>query len=150
MKAPTLRKQLRDPVYKAWFAKPPLEVQTSRSTPPWVVYVQRKKGGPWGRARFSTWVQGYRFVAKNINHVHDMALCHTTQQFKPPVVRDTQTGKRRYHFPSVSRGRWCGFCRRMTVFTYFGKHHAMPSWADSGVRRCHICGARETLVRRFD
>lgn len=148
MKQVTLRKQLKDPVFRKWFSQAPRETQTAAATPPWFVYVQEKKGGPWRRAEVSSWIEGYRFVARNIKRFHDMALSHKRQEFRPPVVRD-HSGRRRYHLPEAPGHVWCGFCRRMTLFRYFSRHHAMPEWANGGVRRCSICGASLSFIKRF-
>lgn len=146
----TLREQLRDPIYKKWFSTPPREVASAALSPPWWVYVQKKPGGRWRRAEFASWKQGYQYVAANIKKYHDMALVHKRQEFRPPVVRDG--GKRRYHFPlaQLSYGHhWCGYCRRLTRFAYFRKHHALPKWANSGERRCCICGIRLAAIKRY-
>lgn len=143
----TLREQLRDPIFKKWFSTPPREVASAAKSPPWWVYVQKKPGGRWRRAEFASWKEGYRFVAANIKRYHDLALVHKRQAFKPPVVRDG--GRRRYHLPPAHGHEWCSYCRRMTVFKYFRKHHALPEWANSGERRCIICGIRLAAIKRY-
>lgn len=145
----TLREQLADPIYRKWFATSP-KMKVSGFTPPWWVYVQREPDGPWARAEFQTWAEGYRYVAKNLKKFHDMALTHKRQLFRPPVVTEKASGKRRYHFPPGMDDpltQWCGYCRRVTVFRYFNRHHAFPAWACAGdERRCSICGARLRTV----
>jgi hypothetical protein len=141
----TLREQLKDPIFRAWFAKPPKEVQTAAVSPPWYVYVQKVEGGPWSRTEVGSYVQGYRFIARNLKKFHDMALSHKRREFKPPVVRDG-SGKRKYHLPEAPGHLWCPYCRRMTRFGYFRRHHAMPPWSNSGERRCMICGIRLEAV----
>lgn len=144
----TLRTQLKDPVFRKWFATPPKEKATAAKSAPWYLYVQKIEGGPWQRAEVQSYVQGYKFIAKNISKFHDMALSHKRTQFQPPVVRDAQTGRRKHHLPDAA-GVWCPFCRRMTRFRYFARHHAMPSWANPDDRRCSICGVRQKFIRRF-
>lgn len=145
----TLREQLRDPVYKQWFSTPPREKKMASNTPPWVVYVQAEVDGPWRRAEFASWKEGYKFVAKNIKKYYDMCLSHKRQAFQPPVVREG--GKRKYHLPPALSGTeiWCPYCRRMTRFAYFARHHALPKWANSGERRCCICGIRLAAIKRY-
>lgn len=154
MKQVTLRKQLKDPVFRKWFAIPPKEAAPSH-TPPWWVYVQEEKGGPWRRAEFASWVEGYRFVAKNINKHHDMALTHKRQEYKPPVIRD-ESGKRKFHVPEAPGHHWCTLCRRMTLFRYFRTHHAFVKGKNGiqpvlngGDRRCSICGIRLVYIKRW-
>lgn len=149
MKQVTLRKQLKDPVYRKWFAQPPKETKTASVTPPWFVYVQEKKGGPWRRAEVSSWIQGYRFVVKNINVYHDMSLSHKRQEFRPPIVVD-DSGKRKYRLPEAPGHFWCTLCRRMTKFGFFARHHAFPrGGANSGERRCAICGITLRYIKRY-
>lgn len=144
----TLREQLADPLYRKWFATPPREVRSAAMTPPWYVYVQEKVDGPWRRAEFKSWKKGYKFVAKNIKKYHDMALSHKRQEFRPPVV--SEGGRRRFHLPPDPSSIWCGYCRRMTRFTYFQTHHAFKGRrVNSGERRCCICGTRLASVKRY-
>lgn len=143
----TLREQLEDPIYKKWFDSPPREKDDAATSPPWYVYVQKEQDGPWRRAEFTTWEKGHKYVTKKIKKFHDMALVHKRHEFRPPVVREG--GKRRYHFPPALGLVWCGYCRRMTRFACFSRHHAMPKWANSGERRCSICGIRLAAIKRF-
>jgi hypothetical protein len=147
----TLRKQLKDPIFRKWFAMPPRVRPTAARTPEWFIYVQAEKGGPWRRKEARTYKEGYKWVAKNLKNYHDIALSNKRVCFKPPVVRDKMLGKKRYHFPDDPdpKSHWCGFCRRLTRFAYFRKHHAMPKWVDDSVRRCNICGARYETATRY-
>lgn len=147
-----LKEQLKDPIFRKWFATPPKKRPDANTSPPWFVYVQKKKGGPWQRAEVKTYSEGYKFIAKNLNKYHDLALSHKRRSFKPPVVK--QRGKRRYHLPGVEhRHHWCPYCRRMTLFKRFNQHHAMPKWAVgvaiNGERRCSICGIRLEAIERY-
>src|SRR5690606_21006339 len=143
----TLREQLQDPIYKKWFSTPPREEPSAAKSPPWWVYVQTKPGGRWRRAEFTSWKAGYKYIAKNITTYNDMALVRKRQEIKPPVVR--HMGKRKYHLPMAQGHVWCGYCRRLTRFSYFKKHHALPKWANSGERRCNICGIRLAAIKRY-
>lgn len=145
----TLKEQLRDPLFRRWFATPPPLKRDTARTPPWYVYVQRTEGGPWARTEVADYVTGYRYIASHLKKFHDMALSHKRQQFRPPVVK--QGKKRRYHYPPADTGHtWCPFCRRMTVFRYFAKHHSLPKWASNQERRCTICGARLEFILKYD
>jgi hypothetical protein len=147
----TLREQLEDPIYKKWFKLEPREYSDGMLTPPWIVYVQFKQDGPWSRAQFKSWKAGYKYVKKMLKDraVHDIALTHKRHCYRPPVVR--RLGKRSYHLPGALSGEiWCGYCRRMTRFTYFKTHHAFPKKrVNSGDRRCSICGIRLEAITRF-
>lgn len=145
-----LKEQLEDPVYKAWFSTPPREKQTATRTPPWVVYAQKDVDGPWRRAEFASWKKGHAWVMDHLADYADMALSHRRQQFQPPVVREG--GKRRYHLPPALSFIWCGYCRRMTRFAYFARHHAFGGrkmGVNRGDRRCSICGVRLEAIRRY-
>lgn len=143
-----LKDQLKDPVYRKWFATPPKRREDPSPSAPWFVYVQKKKGGKWRRAEVKTYVEGYKYIARNINKYHDMALCHKRREFQPPVVR--VDGKRKYKLPGQEHGYyWCPYCRRMTRFRRFAKHHAMPVWASPDDRRCSICGVRFKFIKRY-
>lgn len=143
----TLREQLEDPIFKKWFKLEPREKKTAAVSPPWYVYVQLKQDGPWRRAEFASWKDGYKYVKKNLKKVHDISLTHKRREFRPPVV--TKLGRRRYHLPSAPGHIWCGYCRRMVRFAYFARHHALPKWASSGERRCSICGIRLDAIKRY-
>lgn len=145
----TLRDQLKDPIFRKWFAKSPTINPNAAISPPWYLYIQEKQGGPWKRAEFRDYKKAYKHVAKNIKSYHDMALSNKRQEYQPPVVR-TKSGKRKYHIPEAPGHIWCTFCRRMTRFTYFRKHHAMPGWSNEEDRRCSICGVRLKFIKRYD
>lgn len=146
----------RDPLFRKWMGQVP-KIRDYGRTPPWVVYVQREQGGGWARAEFKKYKKGLKFVLKNLDKYHDMALSHRRHDFKPPrVSKDNRTW---YHLgisteevsflPERPTHRWCGYCRRPTVFRFFSKHHSLP-YCPSDVRRCTICGASESFVRRYE
>lgn len=140
----TLRKQLKDPVFAKWHGLKPRERTIVAKTEPWFLYVQMKKGGPWSRMEVPTWEIGIDHLTAILDKCHDAALSHKRQKFQPPRVRGQGV-----HLPeSDHKEHWCGFCRRMTKFTYFSKHHAMPAWAEQSERRCSICGARLSFVQK--
>ena len=137
----TLREQLKDPIYRAWFARQPRRDENAPYKN-WRVLVQKEAGGKWSRVDFSTWREGYTFVAKNIKKYHDMALISKLYPFRPPVVREKATGQKSYHFPVDALGElWCPFCRRMTEFKWFKRHHNMKAYLCGREPQCSICGA---------
>lgn len=161
----TMKELLADPVFRKWMTKKPSPVASKVR---WRLYVQREEGGPWAKKDVDSYSQGYRHLATNFKRWHDASLTCLSTETLPPIVRkpamvkikDPQTGKikqvkgykRVYHSLVRTTGhRWCGYCRRPTVFRKFSKHHALPtklvgqlSWET----RCTICGIREVSIRR--
>lgn len=137
---PTLRKQLKDPIFRAWMAKQPRK-DTNPPHDNWRVYVQREKGGRWARKDFHTYKEAYRFVLQNINKFHDMALSSKLYAFRPPIVRNKTTNKKAFHYPEAPGSKWCPFCRRMTKFKWFSRHHNVKSCYCGQFKQCEICGA---------
>lgn len=141
----TLREQLRDPIFKKWFARNP------QLPAGWRVYWQKEEGDAWKHKDFMLFTEGYKFLAKKINKVYDISLTHKLRQSRPPVV--SKGGKREYYYPTIPDGceqnHWCSFCRRITKFSYFKKHHNMPQYLDPTQLRCRICGVRYEFVRKY-
>ena len=142
----TLREQLGDPIFRKWFMRNP---QLSKN---WRVYIQKEEGGPWTHTDVASWKEGYELVAKKLKKVHDISLNHKLKESNPPVVK--KLGKRAYYFPDTSdmdlvNHHWCTFCRRMTKFAYFKKHHNLPPYLNPAELRCRICGVRYAFIRKF-
>jgi hypothetical protein len=138
----TLRDLLKDPLYKKWFMQVPrLNPRYVANTPNWRVFCLTHDG-KWKRAEFWQYSEAYRFVAKNIKKYADLVISSKRETFKPPVIR--YKGKKVY-WPCPPGHRWCGYCRRPTVFAMFSRHHAIPIWAPYD-KRCSICGARESFL----
>lgn len=154
----TLKELLEDPLYAQWFNTQPRQswALTKNDSTPWRVWVQFKQGGKWYKREFRTWKKAHKFLARNLHDFYDAALNHRVHQSRPPVVRDpNKPNKRKYYGPMVKilGHRWCGYCRRPTVFAYFGRHHAFSgknrSYCDPGIERCSICGASERIVTDY-
>jgi len=142
----TLRELLRDPIYRKWLAKKP-KIRVVHSTPPWRLYVQKEQGGKWARVDIPGYAKAYGAVSSKLSEYYDMALSCKPQAFRPPIVR---VGKKRYYYPSPPGHRWCGYCRRPTIFKRFTKHHAhkgriLPDYEVY----CSICGARGAGQKQY-
>lgn len=149
----TIRELLKDPLYKKWFSTVPKLPPDSAHTPPWRIYVQAEEGGSWARTETGGYVKAYRYVAKHIRDYHDICIQSKRHEFRPPVVKDKSTGKRHY-WPCPVGHRWCPYCRRPTVFTYFSRHHLFSgrngfSTGTSGYKRCVICGIRLVATKDY-
>lgn len=138
----TLRKQLKDPYFAAWMKKQPRR-DTNPPYDNWRVFVQRKKKGPWARKDFHTYAEAYTFVMRNLDRFYDMALASKLYTFKPPMVRSKLTDKVDFRYPvELDKGIWwCPFCRRVTRFAWFKRHHNMKPWLCGHTQQCGICAA---------
>lgn len=160
----TMRQLLVDEIFRKWMTRKPEfpHPETVR----WRLYVQREEGGPWAKRDVESYGEGYRLLAENFKRWHDCALVCLGRESRPPVVRKAvkvkhpKTGKmvkgykRVYHKPMISviGHRWCGYCRRPTVFRSFSKHHALPHFFKRSLLwepRCTICGIREVSIKRY-
>lgn len=141
-----LRELLREPQYRAWFAKVPT-ITVMHHSPPWRLYVQKLEGGKWARADIRGYPEAYTAVRSRLPECHDMAIHCRPQAFRPPAVE--LSGKKSY-MPCPDGHEWCVYCRRPTVFGYFSSHPAMPhkTVADYELR-CGICAARFAGMKRY-
>lgn len=141
----TFRELLQDPIFKAWMKKVPTLRANPAKGEPWRVY--GKTDGYWGKKEFFHYPQAFNWVARHLSRLEDCAIHCKRQPFRPPVVKDSHGLK--HNWPMPPKHRWCGLCRRPTVFGYFNKHHALPGVLAPYERRCSICGVREKsdLVR---
>lgn len=155
---------VKDSTYKRFLqTKPPLPSPVRRPrpdiSPPWVVYVQRKPGGKWGKREFWKYSEAFKFLRRALKaSVHDAALNCKRVGFPPPnrFVRIRgkyvvgSDGVRRQQTKSVTwkpkldvgdpEHHWCMYCRRPTVFKWYQRHHRLGV-VDPNVPRCCICGA---------
>jgi hypothetical protein len=133
-----LRKQLQDPIFRKWMAKAPRNREGHEN---WRVYVQKKKKGRWYKLKrdFATYKEAYLWVMKHLGDYHDIALSSKVWQYWPP-----RNARGRTVLPEMKpHDEWCTFCRRITSFKYFKRHHNIQPWfVDPGMRYCEICGAR--------
>lgn len=159
-----LRKQLQNPVFRRWMTINPQWYHPAIPTHGnWRVYVQPKKKGPWGKVKkdFRKYSEAYKWMMANLHKYHDIAISSKMPQFMPPqeayqvvVLKKVKGRTRRVRvtrYRSVlpdapSNHHWCSFCRRMTKFAYYKKHHAMPSWVLGLEKHCEICGAGLNLA----
>lgn len=134
-----MTKQLKDPTFRKWMAKVPRNrIPGSKN---WRIWVQKKKGGRWYKLKvdFATYKEAYTWFAKNLNKYHDIALTSKVTQYRPPADDKGRTVLP----PSNPQDWWCSFCRRMTTFKYFSKHHAIPDYYLLPYEKyCEICGGR--------
>ena len=168
----TIRELLDDKQYREFFLKKPEIPNIKRTAPPWRIYVQSDIDGAWARAETDTYIQAFKFLKKKLlEGIHDGAIQSKGVAFKPPErwVRVTRGGKPVWMLnsaglrvqktklvvwkPKLPEGEphhsWCMYCRRPTIFRYFGRHHAFrkTEWADlSRDRRCTICGSTYNLA----
>ena len=159
---------IKDPVYRKFLLTPPLIPEHAKArkgvSPPWVVYVQRKSGGPWGKREFKTYKKAFKFFRKALKlGVHDITINNKRIGYEPPSKWVRVRGKyvtgsdgirrqaQKQVFwkvklsPEDEEHHWCKYCRRPTVFKYYSKHKRLGEvspWA----RRCCICGASERIA----
>lgn len=161
---------IKDPFYKAFIDRTPElpDIATNKSlqvSPPWVVFVQRKGEGPWGKRSFWKYKKALKFFYRALElGVHDVALNNKRIPTPPPhrmvrikgkylMVRGkrVQQTKRVWWKPKTEllleqpQHYWCLYCRRPTVFKYFSRHK-LRGVVDSSVMRCTICGASERIA----
>lgn len=162
---------VRDPLYKRYLQTKPelppvMRSKKMMSSPPWVVYVQKKTDGPWGKKEFWKYSEAFNFLKKALKHgVHDAALNCKRMGFEPPLRFARIRGKYVVGSDGIRRQAtkpvywtvpvalqldqpdhyWCMYCRRPTVFKYFTSHKRLKR-VDNTVRRCTICGASERIA----
>lgn len=158
----TLQELLEDPLYKKWIQRvPKFDDRSYTHTPGWVVYALTADG-KWHRKLFSTYVKAFNWMAKHRKQYKDMCLGHRRHEFNPPIVKTMvpkrvrlKSGKvktievehREYWRKFPPDHRWCGYCRRPTIFFTFRKHHAVPlQYMLDYVPRCTMCGAKGDFV----
>lgn len=166
----TLRELLRDPVYKAWFLKKPkLKTASQR----WRVWV-KLPGKGWAHRDFPTFNEAMKWFVPRFKQMEDAAVACLSVESKPPVVR---TGFKTVVIKKVNprtaevtrvkqkvpirqlwsnlpgrvpaEHRWCGYCRRPTVFGWYKHHHALPLVFASYERRCRVCGVKQKFLGRW-
>lgn len=165
---------LEDSRYKEFFCQvPKLAVPPSPGIKPWRVFILLKKNHKWAQRDFATYPEAFRFFKKALKRglIVDGAINCRRQSFSPPIRYARIKGKYVIGSDGVKRQatkriewqpklgvddfedhQWCPWCRRPTVFKYYGKHRALKIGfpIDPSVPRCMICGAstRVTTYRR--
>lgn len=146
----TMRELLKDPLFKQWVRRVPRLSFSPQPKPPWRIYAQQEAEGRWSTAVFKKYSTAFNFMAKRLSEYHDMALCARRTLFRPPRIK-LADGEREYWRRFPDDHRWCGYCRRPTIFDEFSIHHALKAMGLLEMRlegeRCLICGARWELVK---
>lgn len=147
-----LKEQLRDPIFRRWMTKTP-RLRNIGSSEPWCVFVQKSVEGGWARKLFPEYREAYRFIAARINDFPDLTLNSRRQLFKPPIIIGDK-GKPVYRLPQLKLApdaphQWCPYCRRLSIFKPFARHHALPGMLLRYIPRCMICGIPQQSIRRY-
>lgn len=145
-----LREQLKDKTFRKWMVKVPT-IRVVGNQQPWKVVVQRELEGGWGQKRFWTYPVAYDWVREHLKDFYDLTLHCQRQTFQPPVVVGSN-GKLRYRLPDLPSDDphyWCPYCRRMSEFKTFARHHNLPGIRLYDDPRCVICGIRKKAIRRY-
>lgn len=158
------REQLEEyPGIKELLLTPPKNLPVPIS-PAWWVYGKRTDQSKWGRREFETYKEAFSYVKPRLREYHDISITCKRKAFLPPgrlvrikrggqpVMVKTPTGMRQktklVPIQPPPGHLWCMYCRRFTIFTWFHTHHALRGeqayLMDPTVRRCCICGVRET------
>lgn len=147
-----LSEQLKsDKLFRKWMAKTP-KLTTHGATDPWAIYIQRDVDGGWARKLFQEYRDAYSFIARRINDFPDLTLNCRRQSFKPPIIIGPK-GRPVYRLPQLRVApdfphQWCPYCRRLSIFKPFSKHHAM-SVQLRYIDRCMICGIARSSIRNY-
>lgn len=145
------RDLIEDSLFKAWFYRRPALADVTMARK-WRVYVQKQEDGPWGRRDFRSWKKAMKFVKKIEGRVWDLALNCPSHPTRQPIVktgRKTPKGLAVRELWVIPSGhRWCDYCRRPTMFRYFGRHHSVPRNIPviPYIRMCSICGCKEDFL----
>lgn len=133
-------------------------------SPAWIVYGRRDESKNWGRKEFDRYQDAFHYVKPRLSTYHDISITCKRKTFNPPgrTVKVTRGGKPvMVTGPSGTHQQtkivpikpppahlWCLYCRRFTIFTWFRTHHAFRGdkayMLDPTIRRCCICGVRES------
>jgi hypothetical protein len=170
----TMSELLADTTYREYLLTipkipKPLRDPSLSDKAPWVIFVQKNQGGPWGKKSFWKYSEAFAFFKKCLElKVYDLAFNCRKTDFGPPtkVVRikgryhTNSNGKRvqvtrevKWHWAlpeSEMDHFWCRYCRRPTEFKYYSRHKNFPAdfLIDRNVMRCCICGASERIALR--
>jgi hypothetical protein len=160
---------VKDPVYRKFLETQPKTPRITRDkammqSPPWVVYIQREVDGSWGKKEFWKYSEAFKFMRAWLKRgAHDAAINNKRFGFDPPLRFARIRGKYIVGSDGVKRQatkaipwqpklgpgdpehHWCRFCRRPTVFKYFGKHKRLGR-VDPTTPRCSICGASARIA----
>lgn len=162
----TMPELLEDPVYWNFILQKPKSKAHDQANKPhmkgqWVVYFRKHSDSRWKRKSFKKYKDARKFFWHLLkDKYYDFNLGNRRVEQLPPkriarikgkFVTDSKGVKRQVTKevvwkPKISGDEqhhsWCKYCRRPTIFRYFGKHPALvglPS-VDPNVSRCTICG----------
>jgi len=159
----TIHELLEDPVYRKYFCTVPQLPAVKRLAEPWRLYVRSDRG--WAKKDFFEYKDAFRLFSAKRANILDAAIVCRPMLWTPPTrvvkiknkfhANGQQITKEVSWQPKLEGHdedhRWCGRCRRPTVFKYFARHHALTGEAaammDQGARRCTICAIRLEFTR---
>lgn len=152
MLIPLLDQLKADKLYRKWMAKNP-KLTVVANGQPWVVYVQKEVDGGWARKLFPKYREAYAFMKRRIHDFPDLTINSRRQPFKPPIIIGPK-GKPVYRLPQLLIApdvahQWCPYCRRLSIFKCFSKHHAFPGLTIRYIDRCVICGIPKSQIKRY-
>lgn len=144
---PTLRELREDPIYARYIGRNPRLPENVRGGMPWQIVARRHveaPGSTWALKLMPSYADAYRRVLRMIEDTQweDMAIVSRRTLFKPPVGFTWDEG----------RFRWCGRCRRPTLFRFMRSHPALknaPVLTDDEPFRCYYCGMRQVAQPTF-
>jgi hypothetical protein len=156
---------LEDPTYRRFMTSKPKMPKHLRDpqvmmSAPWVVYIQRESGGPWGKKSFWKYKDALEFLSRAVykHHVWDACLNNKRYGFEPPqklvkvkgkYVNGVQVTKYIRWVPKLGPGEedhhWCKYCRRPTVFKFYSRHKVLGN-VTQDIPRCCICGASARIA----
>ncbi len=143
---PTLMELLEDEVYSRYFSRNPI-LPALASAEPWRLMARRSPDDPrstWAIKDFASFADARRRALRVVgseNYV-DAAVVSRVTFFRPPL--DFTWNERKF--------RWCGRCRRPTLFREMTGHQALRGAAvvdGDPISRCYYCGVRETMMPRY-
>lgn len=143
---PTLAELLADAAYARYFSRRPI-LPGDPGPAPWRLVARRAHDdgrAPWAMKDFGDYADARRRALRVIGSEIYVDACVVSRRtfFKPPLDFGWRT----------SRFRWCGRCRRPTVFREMRGHLALRGAAVVDrdlISRCYYCGIRETMMPRY-
>lgn len=143
---PTLSELLEDDVYARYFSRNPI-LGGDPGPSPWRLVARRHEDddrAPWAIKDFPSFAEARRRALRVVGSGRYRDACVVSRRtfFRPPV------GFAWDHL----RFRWCGRCRRPTIFREMRGHPALRGAAvvdRDPISRCYYCGVRETMMPEY-
>lgn len=164
----SMRELIKDPVYRAYLDKEPFtpaHAGSPHTSGQWVVYVRYRASGPWTRKTFRKYKKALKYFNLALEEgAYDLSFGNRRIYLKPPMRKARIKGKYVIGSDGVKRQatkmvewlpklgdspgvhRWCGFCRRPTVFKVYRKHPAVKLPELTPRPRCCICASSEEIA----